>query len=265
MNCPGSRRDRQSGNYHHARWQLPTSATGDLTRSPLAWAAFINCTKGGGEDGVSAKNFLLRLETRTRSVGSSSILVARQYRQRSVTSVGGPDARLPAAGRLGTLQSVPLHSIPAPTIPVPTTCGFSCTSAARPTSSATGASRFRSTTRCLDLCLLMPCQCQPRLLEMLPLQVEWHDCVWHRPSASGGAGRLSRQAVTKPLPGRRHFAASCPSQKSRSKPMKTNLSISRVRSPRRLHPRSNCSPSSPSSPFSPPCCCRCWPPPKSRR
>jgi len=64
----------------------------NITNSPVnnvlgsfGVSGFLNCSKGGGDDGVAAKNFLVGLSSKNIGVNSSNLRLL-------VTSVGGPDA-----------------------------------------------------------------------------------------------------------------------------------------------------------------------------
>jgi prepilin-type N-terminal cleavage/methylation domain-containing protein len=77
---------------------IPVNSPGQDVQKAYGVAGFINCTKGGGEDGTSAKNFLAGLSS--KQIGSvSNNTVANTVIL--ITSIGGPDVAYQPLGVSG--------------------------------------------------------------------------------------------------------------------------------------------------------------------
>src|ERR1700689_1216760 len=75
-------------------------------------------------------------------------------------------------------------------------CGFNFRSTDKPTSSATGAGRCRSTIRCRENFMRLKIESRREQ----PVAVDWHDCAW-APSITVQTPTLSdRRLLTKRLP-----------------------------------------------------------------
>ena len=132
----------------------------------------INCTKGSAEDGVVAKNFLpsLRANRYGTSMTPSGIMITNLDHLRARA---GYRLTSRSACRMSIRSAM---FIPAPTTSTPTICGCSLSSTARPTSSATGTNRFKSTTSTAMFMFTNDAN-RPDCWKC-SLTVEWHDCSW---------------------------------------------------------------------------------------
>jgi prepilin-type N-terminal cleavage/methylation domain-containing protein len=78
--------------------QIPVSNPGKDALQAYGVGGFVNCTKGGGEDGISAKNFLSGLSSKQVNTVSNNAVPGTAM---LVTSVGGPDVTYQPLGVSG--------------------------------------------------------------------------------------------------------------------------------------------------------------------